>query len=367
MKKNGKIEFYRFIFALCVMFYHFRKWSSLPPVSLKHGVHLAFFCNGNMAVEFFFILSGVLMANSIYKRINTENMLVVADRNVLQESNDWLGFFWKKYKAILPYWIPAFTLTFLSAIYLFKFGLRDIVELAINNIPTALLIQMTGINPDGCVMGPSWYISAMMVAMAIIYPFCKKYYYSFTRYYAPLIGILILGFMQIKTGSLTDIFGVVGGVYKGLLRAITEILIGTSVFEISRMIKTSAWSEKPSNRIKLSIIETGCLLIIISFMVLSLKHIYQVYMVGAFSILIAIAFSGKSICNDRFDNKISAFLGSLSLPLYLSQRCAWNMIGNSVIEQPFSIQILAGIASTIVVTTIVMLVGKTIKKKASWL
>ncbi len=61
MKKNGKIELLRFVFALTVVIFHLNvDW-------YNHGLQLMY--HGNMGVEFFFLVSGFLMARSIQQRI----------------------------------------------------------------------------------------------------------------------------------------------------------------------------------------------------------------------------------------------------------------------------------------------------------
>ena len=68
--KNGKIEFFRFVFSIYVVLFHIEKgFSGLP----KYGktVDFSFFAHGSISVEFFFLVSGFLMAKSIYKKIST--------------------------------------------------------------------------------------------------------------------------------------------------------------------------------------------------------------------------------------------------------------------------------------------------------
>lgn len=67
-KKNGKIEFYRFIFCIAILLFHMQKYL-LGEASLTNGIHFALFPHGAMGVEFFFLLSGFLMAKSVYKSI----------------------------------------------------------------------------------------------------------------------------------------------------------------------------------------------------------------------------------------------------------------------------------------------------------
>lgn len=65
-KKNGTIELLRFIFCMDILLFHIEKYIFGEP-SLKNGIHVAFFPHGAIGVEFFFLLSGCLMAKSIFE------------------------------------------------------------------------------------------------------------------------------------------------------------------------------------------------------------------------------------------------------------------------------------------------------------
>lgn len=54
-KKNGTIEFLRFVFCISVLMYHVGKYT-LGSISLNGNIHLAFFPHGSIGVEFFFLV-----------------------------------------------------------------------------------------------------------------------------------------------------------------------------------------------------------------------------------------------------------------------------------------------------------------------
>lgn len=97
-QKNGGIELLRFLFCLIVLLFHEQKYL-LGEASLKHGVRLAFFPHGSIGVEFFFVLSGALMASSISRK--------QADTPTPQE---YLGFLSRKYRSIFPQHLVAFVI-----------------------------------------------------------------------------------------------------------------------------------------------------------------------------------------------------------------------------------------------------------------
>lgn len=73
-QRNGKIELLRFIFCMAVLLFHCEKYVLGEP-SLEKGYHLSLFCHGSMGVEFFFLVSGFLMAKSISKKIRMQTEL----------------------------------------------------------------------------------------------------------------------------------------------------------------------------------------------------------------------------------------------------------------------------------------------------
>ena len=223
-QKNGGIELLRFLFCLIVLLFHEQKYL-LGEASLKHGVRLAFFPHGSIGVEFFFVLSGALMASSISRK--------QADTPTPQE---YLGFLSRKYRSIFPQHLVAFVIAVgVWAVYSSFHSAAQWIQYLVDSIPNLLLIQMSGIslaNPNHV----EWYISCMLIAMAILYPICRRYYTAFTHYFAPLGSLLILGYLFYTTGALTGVNVWTGLCFKSVLRALCEIALGTTAYELSRFL-----------------------------------------------------------------------------------------------------------------------------------
>ena len=62
-RRNGKIELMRFVFCMCVLFFHFNGdfWRGGKMLT----EHISFFASGYYGVEYFFPLSGFLTAKSV--------------------------------------------------------------------------------------------------------------------------------------------------------------------------------------------------------------------------------------------------------------------------------------------------------------
>ena len=109
-QRNGKIELLRFIFCIGVLLFHCEKYVLGEP-SLEKGYHLSLFCHGSMGVEFFFLVSGFLMAKSISKKIRMQTEL---QETLAKES---LGFLKRKIASIFPMHVMIFILAQLTPIY----------------------------------------------------------------------------------------------------------------------------------------------------------------------------------------------------------------------------------------------------------
>ena len=69
-QKNGSVELLRFVFTSIVIFFHINLdlWDQKKVVAVIRDVPVTFFSHGNIGVEFFFIVTGWLMAKTIYSR-----------------------------------------------------------------------------------------------------------------------------------------------------------------------------------------------------------------------------------------------------------------------------------------------------------
>ena len=73
-RKNGSVELLRFLFTSVIIFFHINLdlWDQQKVVAVIRGIPVTFFQHGNIAVEFFFLVTGWLMARSVYQKIMTE-------------------------------------------------------------------------------------------------------------------------------------------------------------------------------------------------------------------------------------------------------------------------------------------------------
>ena len=312
--RNGKIELLRFIFCMAVLLFHCEKYVLGEP-SLEDGYHLSLFCHGSMGVEFFFLVSGVLMAKSMSKKIRQQTEL---QETLAQES---LGFLKRKITSIFPMHVMTFILAFIAYVLANHMNYIEMMGKAVESIPSFFLIQMSGIN----LCSPNhitWYISCMLIAMAVLYPLCRKYYEFFTHYLAPLMAVLILGGCIATTGRITGVSEWTFVCYKSVLRAVCEIALGMTGFEIAQYISKQKFTY--GQRIGLAIFA-----------------------------LVVLAFSGVGAGSFIFNNSLCYHLGKLSLPLYLAQLTPIYLICEFGKEWPASKQIAGIVAGTFLLAYLV--------------
>lgn len=351
-KKNGTIEFLRFIFCMIVFFYHIQKHilGGLP--SLKNGIHISFFANGAMGVEFFFLVSGFLMAKSIVKsnkeeKINFDNL----------GKDTWL-FLFKKWVSIFPYHLVAFILLFIQVCVINNYNLIAIIKNFIDTIPHIFLFYMSGIsfyNPNYVV----WYISSMFLSMFILYPICKRYYSNFVKIIAPILCVFLLGQLIYYYDSLTGVMDwtIVG--YKSIIRAIIEISMGVIAHEISVWLSGIKITNLKKNILK--ILEICCYLCVVFYMLCTFSRHYEFYCLLVLFVSIIITFSGIT-SSGRMNNKVIYFLGKASLPIYLSQVFAINLVNYMFVNYSDIERVILTILIDFLLSFVVYFLGEKLRK-----
>ena len=301
-KRNGEIELFRFVFAVLV-------W-------LRHGTKLFvgerfqnLFTCGALAVDFFFIVSGYLMTVTCAKHC-------ADDQGKCDLGKETAGFIIRKYFGLMPEYLVAWIFAFV----LYLFGLDEInlsifVREAVAWLFELIPLSMTGLS-HGVFHNALWYISAMLMAMAVLYPLCRRYFSFFTRIGAPLITVFLMGFFELNYGTTLDQQILIGSsLYKGFLRGISGICFGAALYPAVEKIKDTDWT--PAGRKTISTVILLNMLFIVYRLLFSHNSDLDIFTVILMGVTACLAFSHQGCLADRFDNKICYFLGKYSLLLYL--------------------------------------------------
>lgn len=303
-KYNGALDFWKFVFCLVILVFHIGE-----AYGGKKGYILEW---GRYAVEVFFIISGYFMCVSATKAEERQ-----ADISLGKET---FGFILHKIKRILPAYLFCYVLGIgvwfvESGQYIFQeSGLLGLFIKTVKMLPNFLLLFMSGVQGTKVVM-ITWYISAMLIAMLVIYPLLRKYKDMYTLVVAPVTALLISGYFYNVSGyNGFDAYD--GVITHGILRAVVGINIGCLAYMLAEYMKTKDYSK--SVRILLACAEIGLYLLTIFMMHNGGKKcVFYNNILILFAV--AITASKQSAVSKWFDNKVSRFLGEASLYIYLCQ------------------------------------------------
>lgn len=297
-KRNGKIELFRFIFCIIIILYHIGCdfWNGKE---FFNG-SLSFFGNGRTGVEFFFLVSGFLTAKSAYKLSQNRQYTI---------GKSTYDFMFKKIKSVFT---PHIIVCILSAVYLAVYSDKLFYDI-LKRLPSVLFLERTGISETPFVK-VEWYLASMFFALVIVYPLLLKNYDFTAKVIAPAGSALLIGWLIHNYGMLANKWCDSAFTYLTNIRALAVILLGIFCFEISQQIKIKTKTQK----FLLCIIENGCLLFSIFYTTSVMDKKYEGVIVYLLAAAVTLAFAAKN--NSGFySNKLFAYLGRISLPIYLCQ------------------------------------------------
>lgn len=177
---------------------------------------------------------------------------------------------------------------------------------------------MSGITSQGLlVLGGSWYLSAMIISLLILYPLITLNYEWATNILFPIIGILGIGIIYTNYNGLFENHIVFNYVIKvGLLRGFCETALGAWGYEISSRIMQIRFTK--FSIVVLTIIKYICF-VSVTFLACfnSDTSLLTVMFILCFSGII-LSFSQKTY-NIHY-NLITKYLGKISLPLYITHQ-----------------------------------------------
>ena len=207
---NKAVSFYKLIFTLYVVAYH--------SCVMVQDRSVALFRGGWLAVELFFVISGYLMVHSATKTAH----------DPAQIGRETFQFVVHKISRLFPYYLFSYAVSF---IYMHLFQpvtytpVQLLKEMAKSIIPFFFL-NLSGL--DGYeVVGATWYISAMILAMMFIYPLLLKNRNYFLWVFSPLVAVIGYGIIR-HEGFQTTTWN--GFYYGGMLRAFAGLCLGACTY-----------------------------------------------------------------------------------------------------------------------------------------
>ncbi len=289
-KHNGIISFWKFIFCFVIIIFHVGEYQ--PSRS-----SILFRC-GSIGVEFFFLVSGYLLASAALKsKTDGKNM-----------GKETFEFVWKKFKTFFPYVVFTFILALILSTML---GNMTVKKYALS-IWDLLLLRYMGFKGAG-ILHHLWYITAMLFSMFLIYPQIKKWKDNYFYFIAPICVIVLAGIINARFGDLKSPNEWIGFMYKGMPRAYMEMCLGTLLFPLAQKIREIDFTRL--GKVFITIFEVlGFLLTVIICHTSGTSYDFILLLLLAISI--TLAFSEKTLELNLFNNKFFYHLEKMSLVLY---------------------------------------------------
>ena len=308
-KKNGSVEFIRFFFCLAVLLCHVTK----DVYGKDSG--LGFFWRGQISVELFFIISGYFMSRSAYRFLmNNQGASCKGFGTTVKESKNFL------LKKLAPLWFyhivfNAFLLTYAA---ITKNYTPDII---FSKISSFFFLPVFGVPENSSwILGAEWYIGYMLFAMAVIYPFLIRWFQAVSKYIAPILGVCLYGYLMIRYHSVVST--------DRMVRAFAGILLGTASFHGVHMLHKLI----PEKRISVfSFLSFAVFSGLVFYMNTSLMtRAVEPVLVLFFWFALTVTFSERGLLSSTqiLNNSFVAWLGKISLPIYMIQNITRRLVSD---------------------------------------
>lgn len=350
---NVTIDFLRFLFSVIVVLHHSR---------YVLGDDNCYFLGGSLAVEFFFFVSGYLLLVGADKagRKNGAGYLLPGGADMAGRTeaagletkgvgagttgiggeaagigaettgiggeangigSETLHFILHKIRSFLPEFLIAWWIGFVLIGVVRQYGVLDYLKAFGNDFWELTLVKMSGLFTHG-IDGAMWYLSAMLLGMAILYPLLRTKRDLMTHLVCPLLALFLYGYLCQAEGHPRDPIVWLGLCYKGLVRAVAGLCTGVVICMAVRRLKRFSPSglTKTGNALAIGV-QLLCLILAIRYMAEQEPSEYDYFYMFLLMLLVLISFSGfgleSVLGNSQRLHLLSAFLGKYSLSLYL--------------------------------------------------
>lgn len=311
--RNGEIDLFRFIFSVIILILHF-----------EYNYHFGLFHQGNIGTEFFFLVSGYLMAGQVARRKDSINSWDEIANDTWTYVKRKLSTFYRYYFVAIVLWLVVLQ------VILRHNGLKQFIQFILRGLPQLTLTFM-GLCHDytGLYVGNTWYLSVMMISIVILYPLLLRARTFYSKIVFPLVSMFILNYLYQKNGSICATFEWNGVFYHGLLRGLAEMALGVSLFSLQESIqkhrssfgKHTPEKDQPAEKsfvkeLFLSIIKFGSYGLVILYA--AGKQFGGNWSLHAFLFLmIAVTMSFSNMGFTVRDSHLTRYLGKISLPIFI--------------------------------------------------
>ncbi len=291
LKRNGELDILRFVFACSVAMYHVRRaWHMHEPP----------FMNGWFGVEYFFVLSGILLAAHAFRIQPSFDM-----KNLSAES--W-RYFLKKLFYVYPQFLCITAAYWIIEVIRIRNPKVSIMHL-IDGLPQLCLLNFIVRRGGHLYIKGSWYLSMMFLCTFLLYPLLLKYGKNLSRLFCPVAFVLIQSYLIEDSQSTHPITG--GTITYGFLRGLSEMCLGIFMYEASQVFLLYKKCDSVFAALKYLCYFTA---LVFCTGILNNAAAFPMLLITAFAI--SASFSGKGFFIPQ--SAFSDHLGKLSLYLYMS-------------------------------------------------
>lgn len=355
-KRNGEIDIFRFVFCLGIVALHFG--NTFPVTN--------WFQNGFIGLEFFFIVSGYLMASHAYKLLNGGTQPF----DSTQIPNETWRFIIGKVKSFFKYYIAAIVIQFFAwYVFIKKCSITTLFTYLYKSIPTLTLTEMVlNLEDKALYVAGAWYLSVMIIGMFILYPILLKNFEWASKIICPLLGLFITGWIFHTFDMALHVYNNwVGFAYVGILKGIAELSIGVACYALVPYIKKKASEARNQTMVALGvcIIKYGCYALSLAYCASLLPKPLELY--AAIFVAIAVTLSFTQIGFFVQGNRLTNYLGKISLTIYIFHyvilRCLEGLIPVADVSKPeFVVMYVLTVIACIALQHIIDFVTKPRKK-----
>ncbi len=309
---NNALDLWKFIFSILIMLYH--------TVYIFGEGNFLIFRGGYIGVEFFFIVSGFLMAQS------AANACRRANGECVCLGRETTSFLLRKVRIIYPYFIVAVVFSIASRVVIEKMSLYALARNLLYSVGEILLLHQTGFDFYSWI-GGSWYLSAMLIGMLFIYPLLRYKRDLYTNIIAPIAIILLFGYFMDKWGMIHKMSEWYKGFRFSVLRAMGDMNIGVIVYAGANKIREIPFTDL-ARRILAMLALAGYAFVLISCFGRGDGTMDFIWIL-ILAVCVAVTGSGAdSLAGwlNRFDSKLFRRFATFSMALYVNHLSCYPIV-----------------------------------------
>lgn len=320
--RDGRLELLRFAFCLLIVCFH-------SFLVAQGGESL--FPYAYIFVEFFFCLSGYFAVRR-FRKAESAPVPGTEARTALAYSA----------KRLVPIWICSFAIVFVRSVWTWlaaRGGVVELGKLLVARFPEAALLNAFLPVANYCTP-PLWYAAALLVALPVFVYLLLRLPDLFSHLMLWMLPLFTYGVLLGRLGTLQSVYFFI----PAILRALAGLCLGGCVYAGSEWLK----GLKPNRflRILLSLLALCGLLgvILLAFGRVSGRH--DGLAVALLFLFLCALLSDQTFLRP-FSGPVSGFLGAITLPMYVTQYLAGELVARYLPLPTYGLRLLCMLGLTV--------------------